>query len=450
MYATEKGLPYEDVRNWLVEDPVTGVRTVNQELIRDIIMWLGRKALEQGKDAPSPNLFQNSLKAIQDDLKKQANSGTGELKIPAGYIRELAQIPELIKKVKAVGKAAPTKNLVDMQAHLDVDLPPKRLIGGLRDLLSFATFPALAAMTVLNRIQQVAILLSATYCLFRGEDQRHLNLACLFTVDLHGVGPNRFITALGAISSEGKCNTSGNFNKTGMAPHVNPLLCAITAIATVFVYRFQVLHEPTPTFLEIRTLYECTLYRSAHDPSASISYGTMHEACEQLYAHMGLDPPGSTHYWRKLGHIMQNNAGVSDEDIDRHCNRSQEGRSMCTNDSYFVNFMRACLIVAAGGDREHPSSFHAAHFEGIVPDELVFLVFPWLREELESVRVALAGASGTRHKKKKDRLFTAEGSLNAMFFIVRTLLRSCAARPRDDDNCIEEASPPLFQWLRKM
>lgn len=130
--------------------------------------------------------------------------------------------------------------------------------------------------------------------------------------------------------------------------------------------------------------------------------------------------------------------------VDRIANRVNDAK----HNSYALNLPVKALSERGGGSPDNTRDKRGAHvqlladesFLSLVHDFIFKEVAPWLLTEKTNLDEALAAAARTKCKKEKGKrkLFAAQGSFNAVLFVLVTAVAAAAARPRDKNGKVME------------
>ena len=283
--------------------------------------------------------------------------------------------------------------------------------------------------------------------LSRGEDTRFFTFGVMFTAMFLNIGVSAF-SVLCYISSCGKTNDSGHYTKTGVAPHKNPILCAVAPQGLLLLYRFNLLKEPTLNFLDYKTLYSTPLLRSSGNRLKASSYEEQYKNVGTLFRALGMDPAAKTHFGRGYGERLLDELGVDINQISRLASKVHDAQ----HNSYVTGLPRKAILGASGYNPEDPQNVFAAHMSVEISDDVLCSIesLEWLRVQSEQVEAAIEAAiqkgPGTM---AKERLFTARGALKAFMMIFKVTLRVAAARPRDVNGHIVPESDPIYLKYRR-
>lgn len=271
-FADEAKMTVKDASNWLITDGETGQVTPNDGLIRRFLIYIYEGAAAK-KEGFTTGIWDTALKASQwhlNALLLQKDLAA----TPKAYVKRLAGVTVMDSQMLTMHKDAQNDGMVDIQERLNSMIDSDTMLRGMRFLYSFATNDDFSYCG-LDRLTFAAEIRHSISTCARGEDLRYDMLASMFTVRLPTLGPDG-ATALCFIANEGKNNRSGKKTTTGMIPHDNPLLCPVSPIGLLLIFRWQIQREPHPVFTDYTTLFRVYLYRSAMTHAASVSYKVMH------------------------------------------------------------------------------------------------------------------------------------------------------------------------------
>jgi Centromere DNA-binding protein complex CBF3 subunit, domain 2/Transcriptional activator of glycolytic enzymes len=389
----------------------------------------------------SEGIFTTALKACQKHMADCIAKRNGP-PLPKGHVRNLAGIVQATREINDLKKERSLKGHEDMQQETEETLPPDQLLQAATFLYSFEK-TTVFDLTPLMMYNTMVEFYMGMLMLSRGEDTRFYSFGIMFVATLLNVG-RMGTKVLGFITSCGKTNASGHHSKTGVGRHKNPLLCVIGVIGLLFLFRFIVLKEPTPDFIDYKEIYETPLLRSSVDQRKSTSYDVQYQNIVLLFRQLGIDPSAKTHFGRGYGQRLLDSLGVDIEMIARLAAKHHDAM----HDSYVTGLPWKSILGITGFDPENPKEAYAAHCSVELTEQDIYslpgLEFLLVQRQRVDAAVAAAVAKGTG-TMAQERLYTAKGSLLAFFFIIQTCLLVAAARPRNVRGEIEADSPPMFR-----
>jgi hypothetical protein len=206
--------------------------------------------------------------------------------------------------------------------------------GTIKDVYAFSQVPdhTRAALglkgqktTVDGAVRTSVDFLLANSMLLRGEERLTTELADLFCIDLPKEGllaaqgtqsTERAVKALVLLLPKTKTNQEGELQYGAALRHKDPFACPVGALALWFFLRWQVGHEPFPSFLRNEDWYRIRiLRRSWQEPETSIAYTTHNEWTKKLYVACGIRSSKSTHLPRKAAAQNADKAGVPESQV---------------------------------------------------------------------------------------------------------------------------------------
>ena len=399
----------------------------------------------------TPTNYQKLLVAAQDFFKQQllAKGAHAAVLCPKGYTTNLNGIPALTKSMTTKQQNMQNTGKIDMQSPLNALVPKNKMLEGVKFLFSFVSCPQFFVQPLLQITFHATLRTCVGLCC-RGEECRFQRLATMFTRDVSIGPPGTHSTALCFIGNQGKQNRSGRISISAVIPHWNNLLCPIVAIAMMLIYRFVIHGEEFPRVTEYETLFGSFIFRSAGSAAIAASYDTMSGCFTAFFGYLRVVVCAVTHYGRHEGISTMGEEGVSEPSIDQHCNIY----SNVAKATYRHNLKSDAMLACAGGnprdkDGPRPPQGTASVLDSI-SDETVALLLPCIK--LEKARLDEAnellyadGQSFAEARKEKERkcLFSAEGFIYAILFMLRVLIAAAAARPRDQFGRIVIDSLPL-------
>jgi hypothetical protein len=157
------------------------------------------------------------------------------------------------------------------------------------------------------------------------------------------------------ILNGGKKNDGDRLEYTAHLLHMNPVLCTAGWIGIMLIYRFSVLKEPFPDFLDPSDFMKRPLFRQVWDYHKSTSYDTQYQNHKQMFDLIGFASRAVTHLGRGSAQREMFDHGISLEEIGvlaRYVHTSQ-------GNSYIVNAPSSCVVQHSDG---HPSDPGVASF----------------------------------------------------------------------------------------
>ena len=230
---------------------------------------------------------------------------------------------------------------------------------------------------------------------------------------------------------------SGAVVVSGAVPHRNPLLCGVGAVGDMHLYRHWVLQEPHINPLDYAGSFSTKFLRANPDSKTGTSYDTQLLNISQILDHLKVISTQKTHRF------------LADKELDeQQIKRLADRCHDATHDSYLTNLPWQAVLGIAGYDYAGLQGVQfAAHTRVSVPDALFVLFSPWFPAQRIKVAAAIEEAKGSAKKMNDQKLFSANGMLNAYELAVRTSVQVAAARPRDKKGKIQKDSPSLVEMF---
>ena len=259
---------------------------------------------------------------------------------------------------------------------------------------------------------------------------RHTTLAFIFTKHASRIGPNGQ-TTFNTILNGGKLNSGNRLEYTAHLLHMNPLLCAAGWIGIMLIYRFSVMGEPFPDFLDPSDFMKRPLFRAFRDYTSSTSYQCQYDNHKKVFKLIDFISTVVLHLGRGSAQRDLFAAGICLTNIAMLARYIHSAQS----NSYVVNVPHDCMVQRVDG--EH-SSFGISTFcparstIGKLSDEVVGGVAPYLISEATLVDEEYAKCGGDMAQLLSKCLINARGSLQAIRAYVEAGILLAASLPKDD------------------
>ena len=296
---------------------------------------------------------------------------------------------------------------------------------------------ALKNMHPLFRVQFAAAFTLAMQTGRRGEESFKQKLVQRFVrnVELLGV---RGTPCGYSLTNKSKRNKVSRREYTTTAPHVDPLKDASANHGAMWMYRFVVMKEPLPNFLDYTTCYDVPTFRKATS-IANMSGDSFRDIFKQFFVANQFMVGMITHQCRREVEQMLDDLGCQPENIARMCGHALDQQSRLTNvqtKSYLTNKPLECVLAATGTTTKDRSSYTSvmAHGVSLVPDNLLryFRKISDLLDMRDKVESDYASCQNLKERKEK-RLCTMKHSCERIVFDIKCFFVLCASRPINEN-----------------
>lgn len=226
-----------------------------------------------------------------------------------------------------------------------------------------------------------------------------------------------------------KRNTANRREYTHTAPHVDPLRDTSANHGAMWMYRFVVMEEALPNFLDFTTCYAVPTFRnvtSITNMSADLFREMFQQFCKADLFMGGM----ITQQCRRKVDQMLANLGCQPENLARMCGHHQ---SRLTN---VPNNPLECVLAATGTTTKDPSAYTSvmAHGVSMVPENLLrcFRKIGELLDMRDKLERDFASCQSVQERSEK-RLCIMKCSCERMIFDIKCFFVLCASRPRNED-----------------
>lgn len=213
------------------------------------------------------------------------------------------------------------ENFEDIQSGIINRISEEQMLGMVLEAFCPAD-EAVQRLSPLVRIQTVASIRHTHQTGQRGDDLRSLSASMSFPRRSKFVGPGRGTSLDYTIAKQGKTNKVGKIEYSAFAPHVNPVLDTIAWQGMAILYRFHLLGERLPNFLEHKKFFNVPVYRSATDATAFLNADTQTKEFKTFYASQGVIVEKVTHQGRIQVQQDMDDNGISTPHIGHFCKYS--------------------------------------------------------------------------------------------------------------------------------
>jgi Centromere DNA-binding protein complex CBF3 subunit, domain 2 len=224
---------------------------------------------------------------------------------------------------------------------------------------------------------RTAIDLLATHnMVVRGEQTRLAELADLFCVARENEGPTEY-QILCLVMDQGKTNSYGKCEYGVAVRHKDISLCLLSQIAFYLFFRWDIMHEPHPTFRTRSSWYDIRLLRGG-ERTHPLSYDTQLTWISNCFKANDVTSLKKTHAGRGQGARDAETLGVSEEQIRRAGRWNSDAMSNC----YLTNIPNHFVRAAAGFNPHTTGDYLIPRANVPVPEELVRRIWPWVDQWL--------------------------------------------------------------------
>ena len=219
-------------------------------------------------------------------------------------------------------------------------------------------------------------LLATHNMIVRGEQTRMTELADLFCVARGNEGPTEY-QILCLVQDRGKTNSYGKCQYGVAARHKEISLCLFSHIAFYLFFRWDIMHEPHPTFRTRSSWYDIKLLRGG-DRTHPLSYETQYHWIALCFQGNHVVSLRKVHVGRKEGAQHAETLGVSEEQIRRAGHWNSDAMSNC----YLTNIPNHFVRATAGFNPHTTGDYFIPRANVPVPEVLVRAIWPWVDEWL--------------------------------------------------------------------
>ena len=270
----------------------------------------------------------------------------------------------------------------------------------------------------------------------RSENDRNEKISVNFIRHLKSIGPNGMKASCNVLN-KGKMTKNGRLRCSGCVAHKNPLFSLEAVKGMNLFYRFNLIGEVFPDFLDPKDFLLRPMIRSETNPAQSIGHKTQNNMCHNLHKLIGFIGSSSKWYFFMTQlfvryHSLQNAVLVT------HQGRAQSQREMFDADislddikcfshylhdaqteSHIANLAVQCIANRSGCKIDEMHLHLPEWIATDVPISTRKAAAPWLCKEKEKISVEVEKCANVKELKTKC-LITAMGCLDAVeLFIVR-------------------------------
>ena len=295
----------------------------------------------------------------------------------------------------------------------------------------------LKSMNPLLKVQFAAAFTYAMQTGRRGEESFKQKVVQRFVrkIEELGIGgtPCGFV-----LTNKSKRNKVGRREYATTAPHVDPLKDASANHGAMWMYRFVVMKERLPDFLDYRTCFEVPTFRKVTSIT-NMSGDSFRDAFKQFFVANNFLDGMITHQCRREVEQMLDNLGCQPENIARMCGHALDQQSRLTNvqtKSYLTNKPLECVLALTGTTTKNPSSYQSvmAHCVKLVPETLLrrFPIIGDLLDMRDKVVDDFNRCQSFKERSEK-RLCTMKRSSERIVFDIKCFFVLCASRPMNEN-----------------
>lgn len=282
----------------------------------------------------------------------------------------------------------------------------------------------------------------------RGEEHRSQHLVHRFVRVVRALGPLPGTPVSMNLTNKAKHNQEGRNEYTGAAPHYDALRDTAAWLGLLWMWRFIILGEGFPNFLNYQELFKVPTYRSAKNAAEPISDSSYSDIWTRFFADAKVVVGMLTHMGRRQGQQEMDDAGCDPGDISRMAGHQtasvKQTRSQVEH--YLTPPPVSGLSQRGDGDpkntRAHCPSWIIA--SGVLLEELMELGFSELLEQQRQVHAGY-DACKTHQERLDGRWCSAKASIDSMVHDIRRALQMLASRPICPDTGVLLANEPTFR-----
>jgi hypothetical protein len=249
----------------------------------------------------------------------------------------------------------------------------------------------------------------------RGEEHRSQHLVHRFLRTIRALGPLPGTTVSMNLTNKAMHNQEGRSEYTGAAPHYDALRDTAAWLGLLWIYRFFVMKEPLPNFLNYKELFKILTYRSFTNAAARVSESSYSDFWTRFYTDAHVIVGMLTHQPRREGQQYLDDAGETSDKVARMAGHQtvsvQQTRSQVEH--YLTPPPVSSMAELGGGKASNPRAYSPSWIiaQGLLVDELMYLLCPDLLEQQKQVHTGYNAC-----KTQKQRL---DGRW--CFFVIKTV-----------------------------
>lgn len=250
------------------------------------------------------------------------------------------------------------------------------------------------------------------------------------------------------LSNKSKHNQDGRCEHTGAAPHYDALRDTAAWLGVLWLFRFFVMKEPLPNFLNYKELFKIPTYRSFMDAGVEVGESSYGDFWWRFYTDAKVIVSKLTHQPRRDGQQQLDDAGQDSGKIARMAGQqtvsAQQTRSQ--TEHYLTPPPVSCMAELGGGNPNNPRAYCPSWIiaQGLLLDELMALLVPELLDQQKQVHAGY-NACGSQKERLDGRWCSAKASIDSMIHDIRRALQMLASRPICPDTGVLLADRPTFR-----
>jgi hypothetical protein len=291
----------------------------------------------------------------------------------------------------------------------------------------------LRKIPVLRRLHVAYIFMKTGVSVERGDQCIWSHFGMHYLKDIGSIGPTG-TKGFNHVTNKGKTNPRGHLVTTTDIACVNPVKTPACLLGVIIIFRFLVLGEPFPDFLDHKDFAQRPMLRCPQSYRKSETPKSVQKPFRCFFNACGVHSFHTIHFNRKDGQEGLDQDGVHPDLISRHGKYSEGGGAGGTTkrerESYLNGQPYLAVLNRSGGEWTNPKSYSNAWENVHVKDELMKLVVPPMLEQREKIKIEQAKYPSFKEQKKR-RLFMGLFSLECHIEHVRMALRLFASRPID-------------------
>jgi hypothetical protein len=236
------------------------------------------------------------------------------------------------------------------------------------------------------------------------------------------------------LTNKSKRNVVSRREYTQTGPHVDPLKDTSANHGAMWMYRFVVMKERLPNFLDYTACYRVPTFRMVTSIK-NMSGDLFRDMFKQFFVANGFMVGKITHQCRREVEQMLDDVGCQPENISRMCGHALDQQSRLTNvqtKSYLTNKPLECVLAATGTTTKDRSAYTSvmAHGVSLVPENLL-RHFRKIADLLDMRDIVASDYDRcqTPNERSEERLSTMKGSCERIIFDIKCFFVLCASRP---------------------